>query len=141
MVSTGLTIPGAVADDMLAHARAEVPNEACGLLSGSLSDGIATAYHPARNADASPYVYTVDPEDLVRIVFGIEDAGEDLVAIFHSHTHTPAVPSPTDRRQAQYPDAFYVLASLSDPDAGPADALRAWRIVDGRSHEVALTVD
>lgn len=140
MVSAGLTIPRAVAEEMLRHARAEVPNEACGLLSGSLSDGTASAYHPARNADASPYVYTVHPEDLVRIVFGIEDAGEDLVAIFHSHTHTPAVPSPTDRRQAQYPDAFYVLASLSDPDAGAAEALRAWRIVDGQSHEVALTV-
>lgn len=140
MVSAGLTIPGAVADEMLAHARAEVPNEACGLLSGSLSDGIVSAYHPARNADASPFVYTVHSEDLVRIVFGIEDAGQDLVAIFHSHTHTPAVPSPTDRRQAQYPDAFYVLASLSDPDAGAGEALRAWRIVDGQSHEVALTV-
>lgn len=140
MVSARLTIPRAVAEEMLRHARAEVPNEACGLLSGSLSDGTASAYHPARNADASPYVYTVHPEDLVRIVFGIEDAGEDLVAIFHSHTHTPAVPSPTDRRQAQYPDAFYVLASLSDPDAGAAEALRAWRIVDGQSHEVALTV-
>jgi proteasome lid subunit RPN8/RPN11 len=140
VVSGGLTIPRAVADEMLAHARSEVPNEACGLLSGSLSEGTATAYHPARNADASPYVYTVHPEDLVRIVFGIEDAGEDLVAIFHSHTHTPAVPSPTDRRQAQYPDAFYVLATLTDPDAGAADALRAWRILDGESHEVALTI-
>lgn len=140
MVSAGLTIPSAVADEMLAHARAEVPNEACGLLSGSLSEATTSAYHPARNADASPYVYTVHPEDLVRIVFGIEDAGEDLVAIFHSHTHTPAVPSPTDRRQAQYPDAFYVLATLSDPDAGAADALRAWRILDGESHEVALTI-
>lgn len=140
MVSAGLTIPAAVADQMLAHARAEVPNEACGLLSGSLSAGTASAYHPARNADASPYVYTVHPEDLVRIVFGIEDAGVDLVAIFHSHTHTPAVPSPTDRRQAQYPDAFYVLATLSDPDASAADALRAWRILDGQSHEVPLTI-
>ena len=140
MVTAGLTIPVAVADEMLAHARAEVPNEACGLLSGSLSDGTASAYHPARNVDASPYVYTVHPEDLVRIVFGIEDAGEDLVAIFHSHTHTPAVPSPTDRRQAQYPDAFYVLATLSDPDASAADALRAWRILDGQSHEVPLTI-
>jgi proteasome lid subunit RPN8/RPN11 len=140
VVSAGLTIPVAVADEMLAHARAEVPNEACGLLSGSLSDGAASAYHPARNADASPYVYTVHPEDLVRIVFGIEDAGEDLVAIFHSHTHTPAVPSPTDRRQAQYPDAFYVLATLSDPDASAADALRAWRILDGQSQEVALEI-
>jgi proteasome lid subunit RPN8/RPN11 len=140
VVRAGLTIPVAVADEMLAHARAEVPNEACGLLSGSLSDGAASAYHPARNADASPYVYTVHPEDLVRIVFGIEDAGEDLVAIFHSHTHTPAVPSPTDRRQAQYPDAFYVLATLSDPDASAADALRAWRILDGQSQEVALEI-
>jgi proteasome lid subunit RPN8/RPN11 len=134
----GLAIPSAVAEQMIDHARREVPNEACGLLSGSLDHGVASAYHPARNADASPYVYTVHPEDLVRIVFGIEDAGEDLVAIFHSHTHTPAVPSPTDRRQAQYPDAFYVLVTLSDPDAAPADSLRAWRIEDGASREVPL---
>ena len=139
-MSDGLTIPRAVAEELLLHAREEVPNEACGLLSGSLSAGTATSYHPARNADASPYVYTVHPEDLVRIVFGIEDAGEDLVAIFHSHTHTPAVPSPTDRRQAQYPDAFYVLATLSNPDAAPADALRAWRIRDGESQEVRLAL-
>lgn len=139
-MSEALTIPRAVADELLAHARAEVPNEACGLLSGSLADGMATSYHPARNADASPFVYTVHPEDLVRIVFGIEDAGEDLVAIFHSHTHTPAVPSPTDRRQAHYPDCFYVLASLSDPDADATDALRAWRITDGESREVSLSI-
>ena len=140
MVSDGLRIPRAVAEEMLAHARAEVPNEACGILSGSLADAEARRYHRARNADASPFVYTVDPEDLVRIVFGIEDAGEDLVAIFHSHTHTPAVPSPTDRRQAQYPDAFYVLATLSDPESDADAALRAWRIRDGESSEVSLTI-
>lgn len=140
MVSAGLTVPAALADAILAHARAEVPNEACGLLSGDLAGGTATAYHPARNAEASPYVYTVHPDDLVRIVLGIEDAGEDLVAIFHSHTHTPAVPSATDRRSAFYPDAFYLLASLSDPDAGPAESLRAWRISDGESGEVPLCI-
>lgn len=140
MVSESLTIPPGVAAELLAHARSEVPNEACGLLSGSLADGSATTYHPARNADASPYVYTVHPEDLVRIVFGIEDAGEDLVGIFHSHTHTPAVPSPTDRRQAHYPDSFYVLATLSDPEADASAALRAWRITDGESREVPLTI-
>ena len=140
MVSEELSIPRSVADELLAHARAEVPNEACGLLSGSLAEGTVSTYHPALNADASPFVFTVDPEDLVRIVFGIEDAGDDLVAIFHSHTHTPAVPSPTDRRQAQYPDCFYVLATLSDPDATPADALRAWRISGGDSREVPLTI-
>jgi proteasome lid subunit RPN8/RPN11 len=135
-----LTLPLRLANELMAHAREEVPNEACGLLAGDLATGVATAYHPARNADASPYVYTVHPDDLVRIVFGIEDAGEDLLAIFHSHTHTQAVPSPTDRRQALYPDAFYLLASLSDPDASPAESLRAWRIRDGESSEVILSL-
>lgn len=140
VTAESLAIPLAVAEAMIAHARHEVPNEACGLVSGSLAEGRATRYHPARNADESPYVYTVDPEDLVRIVFAIEDDGEDLVAIFHSHTHTPAEPSPTDRRQAQYPDAFYVLVTLSDPDASPAASLRAWRITDGESREVPLAL-
>ena len=76
----------------------------------------------------------------MRIVFAIEDAGQDLVAIFHSHTRSPAVPSATDRRTAQYPDAYYVLATLADPDAGPADALRAWRIRAGESAEVPLRI-
>jgi len=136
----GLVLSAALADELLAHARSEVPNEACGILSGSAAEGRATGYHPARNADASPYVYTVHPEDLVRIVIGIEDAGEDLVAIFHSHTHTPAEPSPTDRRQAMYPDAVYLLASLANPDAEPMQALLAWRIRDGEATEVPLTI-
>jgi proteasome lid subunit RPN8/RPN11 len=142
MVSdAGLTITNELADQMLNHARAEAPNEACGILSGSAQDGRATAYHPARNADASPYVYTVHPEDLVRIVLGIEDQGDDLVAIFHSHTHTPAEPSPTDRRQAMYPDAIYLLATLTDPDAEPMQALRAWRITEGEAAEVLLRIE
>ena len=140
MVSDGLTIPRSIADALLAHARSEVPNEACGLLAGDLATGVATAYHPARNAEASPLRYNVDPGDLVRIIFAIDDGGEDLIGIFHSHTHTPAVPSPTDLRSAQYPDAFYLLASLSEPDAGPAQALRAWRITDGASTEVPLRI-
>jgi proteasome lid subunit RPN8/RPN11 len=141
VVMGGLTIPESVAEQMLAHSRAELPNEACGLLAGDLATGTATTFQPARNAEASPLRYDVHPDDLVRIVFGIEDAGDDLVGIFHSHTHTPAVPSPTDLRTAQYPDAFYVLASLSDPAAGPASALRAWRIRDGVSSEVSLRID
>ena len=141
VTAEGLTLPLAIAEQLIAHARAEEPNEACGLLAGSLATGVASAYHPARNADASPYVYTVHPDDLVRIVFGIEDAGEDLLAIFHSHTHTPAVPSATDRRQALYPDAFYLLATLSDRAADVDAALRAWRIQDGESREVPLTIE
>jgi [CysO sulfur-carrier protein]-S-L-cysteine hydrolase len=137
----GLTISGVLADELLAHARSEIPNEACGILSGSGADGRATAYHPARNADASPYLYTVHPDDLVRIVLGIEDAGEDLVAIFHSHTHTPAEPSPTDRRQAMYPDAIYLVATLMDSSAEPMQAFRAWRIRDDNAAEVLLRIE
>jgi [CysO sulfur-carrier protein]-S-L-cysteine hydrolase len=140
VVSGGLTLSAELAARLLEHARAELPNEACGLLGGSLATGTATSFHPARNAEASPLIYTVHPDDLVRIVFGLEDAGDDLVAIFHSHTRTPAVPSATDRRAAQYPDAFYLLATLADADASPAAALRAWRIVDGESREVALRI-
>jgi proteasome lid subunit RPN8/RPN11 len=134
-------LSAALADELLAHARTEVPNEACGILSGNVTQGRATGYHPARNADASPYVYTVHPEDLIRIVMGIDDAGEDLVAIFHSHTQTPAEPSATDRRQAMYPDAVYLLATLSEPDADATEALRAWRIHDGEATEVLLRIE
>ena len=139
MVS-GLALPRALADEVLAHARRELPNEACGLLSGSLADGRATRFHPARNAEASPLRYNVDPEDLVRITFAIEDAGEDLVAIFHSHVRSAAVPSPTDRRAAMYPDAFHLLASLADPAAAPAAAMRAWRIANGEATEADLLI-
>lgn len=137
---SGLVLPRSVAEELLAHARAELPNEACGLLAGSLTTGSATRFHPARNAEASPLRYTVHPEDLVRITFAIEDAGEELVAIFHSHTLSPAVPSATDLRAAMYPDPFYLLASLADPDAPPERALRAWRIEGGQSSEAPLTI-
>jgi proteasome lid subunit RPN8/RPN11 len=136
-----LIIPADLAEAMLVHARTELPNEACGILSGSLDAGRVVAFHPARNAEASPLRYNVDPEDLVRITFAIEDAAQDLVAIFHSHTRSPAVPSATDRRAAMYPDAFYVLATLAEPDATPADALRAWRIRDGDVTEAEMVVE
>ena len=137
---TGLALPAPVADELMRHARAELPNEACGLLSGSPGSARATRFHPARNVDASPLRYNVHPEDLVRITFAIEDAGEELVAIFHSHTRSSAVPSATDRRTAMYPDAFHLLATLASPDALPASALRAWRIFRGQAFEVPLTI-
>jgi proteasome lid subunit RPN8/RPN11 len=133
-------VPTSVADELMRHARAELPNEACGLVSGSLGPGVATRFHAARNLEASPLRYNVHPEDLVRITFAIEDAGEELVAIFHSHTRSAAVPSATDRRTAMYPDPFYLLASLSDPDAPATRALRAWRIDRGQAFEVPLTI-
>lgn len=136
-----LVVPAALAQAMLDHARTELPNEACGLVSGVAAEGRALAFHPARNAAASPLRYNVHPDDLVRITYEIEDASQDLVAVFHSHTRSPAVPSATDVRAAMYPDAFYLLATLAHPQAVPMEALRAWRIRDGETSEVPLRVE
>jgi proteasome lid subunit RPN8/RPN11 len=136
-----LALPLPLAEALLEHARSELPNEACGLLSGSLAEGQALGFHPTRNAEASPLLYNIHPDDLLRVMLAIEDAGQDLVAIFHSHTRTAAIPSATDRRQAMYPDAFYLLASLADAGAQPQRALRAWRIHGGQSFEVPLRVE
>ena len=103
-----------IAEQLLAHARSELPNEACGLLSGRLASGAVTRYHPARNARHSPWRFDIDAIDLVRLVLGIEEAGEELVAAFHSHTRSDAVPSPTDVREARYP-VIHLIASLADP--------------------------
>lgn len=137
-----LAIPARAADAMVAHARAALPNEACGLLAGDAASGRVTTFHAARNEHVSPLRYSVHPDDLVRIVLGIEDAGEDLVGIFHSHVASPAVPSASDIREARYPDAVHVLASLaySSRDADDAAVLRAWRIGLGEPSEVELVV-
>ncbi len=140
----GLELPRAVAEALLAHARAELPNEACGLLSGTFhtdGSGRASTFHAARNVEASPLRYNVHPEDLVRIVFAIDEADEDLIGIFHSHTRSAAEPSATDRRTAQYDEPFYLLASLAITGAPPESALRAWRILGGQSFEVPLRVE
>ena len=139
-------IPAALVQALIDQARAEDPNEACGLIVGdrpAADGGRALRYEAARNKAASPYRYEIDPDDLYRIVVGADDADEVVWGIVHSHTHTPAVPSPTDIGLAFYPDALYLLVSLSDDEADPESglpSLRAWRIVAGAIHEVALEV-
>lgn len=140
-VTRPLMLPAVLAWAMLDHARSELPNEACGLVSGIVQTGMAVEFHPAQNSERSPLRYNVHPDDLLRITLEIEAAGRDLLAIFHSHTRTPAVPSATDLRVAMYPEPIYVLATLADPAATPEGALRAWRIRGGRSVEVSLRIE
>ncbi|HEY7332583.1 MAG TPA: M67 family metallopeptidase [Candidatus Limnocylindria bacterium] len=133
-----IRLGAAVRGQILAHARAALPNEACGLLAGSTATGLARAFHPARNADASPYRFTLDPDDLVRITFAMERAGDELLAIVHAHPRTAAEPSPTDRRAAQlYPGTPQLIVN---PSAGAAAALRAWRIGPDAVEEVAVRI-
>jgi proteasome lid subunit RPN8/RPN11 len=139
-------LPRALRDALVAHARAEAPNEACGIVIGDRpapDGGRALRWVPLRNPLASPYRYAIDPDDLLRLTIETDDADEVFWAIVHSHTASPARPSPTDLREAHYPDALYVLVSLA-PDQAGADGtpgVRAWRIVDGGVHEVELTID
>ena len=85
-----------------------------------------------RNADQSRTTYRLDPRDQFLVFSEIEDKGWELAGIFHSHTHTEAYPSETDRQQAFYPDAHYVLVSLADR-SNPS--LRAYAIVEGLVEE------
>jgi proteasome lid subunit RPN8/RPN11 len=131
---------------MIDGARAAYPNESCGLILGdaaAAAGGQALRFTPTRNAAASPYRYEIHPDDLYRLSLEADDADEVFWGIVHSHTHTPAVPSPTDVGLALYPDALYLLVSLSDDEAHPMSgtpSVRAWRIVEGDTHEVSLEV-
>ena len=134
----------ATADAIVAQARAESPLESCGLVIGSAaaaSGGVALRYEACRNADASSVRYTIHPDDLFRLTVAAADADEVFWGIVHSHVLSPAVPSRTDIGRALYPNALYLLVSLAvdqaDPETG-APSLRAWRILDGVVHEVAL---
>ncbi|HEY6739433.1 MAG TPA: M67 family metallopeptidase [Actinopolymorphaceae bacterium] len=138
------TLPTTIRRRLVEQARTEYPNEACGLIIGSApaaSGGTALRYEPTRNRAASPYRYEIDPDDLYRLTVATDDADEVFWGIVHSHTHSPAVPSPTDIGLAFYPDALYLLVSLSADEANAVTGepgVRAWRIVDGAVHEVAL---
>jgi proteasome lid subunit RPN8/RPN11 len=129
-------IATALIDEIVAHAREDVPNECCGMIAGT--DGQATRVYRARNAEASPFRYTVDPQDLFKISMEIEERGDEIVAIYHSHTKSPAEPSQTDINLAEnWPEPLYLICSLADD----APDVRAWAIHDGKVEEVGLDVD
>jgi proteasome lid subunit RPN8/RPN11 len=135
-----------MAQQLIAHARAEYPNEACGVIIGdrpAADGGRARRWAATRNEAASPYRYRVHPDDLLRLTIETDDADEVFWAIVHSHVRSPAVPSPTDLGAAQYPDALYILVSLAEDQADPVTrrpSVRAWRILEGAMTEVELLI-
>ncbi|MHB8375371.1 MAG: M67 family metallopeptidase [Dehalococcoidia bacterium] len=132
-----LRLERAYIDEMVAHAREDAPNECCGIIAGD-SAGRGTKLYRAINAEASPYRYSVEPKDLLRIHNDVDAHDWTFLAIYHSHTHTEAYPSPTDVRLAGgWPEAYYVLVSLMDA-AHPV--IRAFRIIDGAVTEEAIEV-
>jgi [CysO sulfur-carrier protein]-S-L-cysteine hydrolase len=127
-------ISQALLDEIVEHARAEAPNECCGMI--ATQDGVAVAVHRARNAAASPLRYEMDGMEQYKIQTEIEDGGYELGAIYHSHTRSDPEPSQTDINLAFYPDALYVIVGVK----GEEPDVRAWRIVDGAVSEAALEV-
>ena len=128
-------IPRAIREGMVAHAVAELPNEACGLLAGP--EGRFEHLFPMTNADHSSLTYRLDPLEHLRTFDEIDERGWELAGIFHSHVRSEAYPSATDRRLAFYPEATYVLVSLQDRSAPD---VRAFRIIDGEVSEREVVV-
>ena len=131
----GLTLPRAYVESMIRHSRAFVPQECCGLIAGQ--DGRAVKRYELRNDSPSVLRYTANAQDQLAAMQEMWDNDWDLLVIYHSHTHTPAYPSPTDRRLAFYPEAYYVIVSLQEPDL---PSVRAFRIIDGEVTEHPLCI-
>jgi proteasome lid subunit RPN8/RPN11 len=121
-------------DRIVDHARADAPNECCGMIASR--GGEAVKVYPAANAAASPLRYEIDGSEQYRIQMAIDDEGLELGAIYHSHTRTPPYPSQTDINLAFYPDALYVIVGLAD---GEPD-VRAYQIRAGQVADAELQV-
>ena len=128
-------LPRRLADEIIAHAKVEVPNECCGILGGK--DGAILRLWRATNAEHSPFRYRVDDRELFQIYREIDGNGWSLAAIYHSHVRSEAYPSPTDISLAAWPDAVYLLVSLREPEA---PVLRGYHIQNGQVTEAALEV-
>ncbi len=121
---------------IISHCLGGFPDEACGLIAGDARTGRVARWYPTRNVAASAKLYEVDPGDHLRADRDAQAAGFEIIGVFHSHTHTPAYPSPTDVAQAPDPSWHYVLVSLRD--VGPT--LRSYRIVSGKILEEPVVV-
>jgi proteasome lid subunit RPN8/RPN11 len=110
-----MRIAQSLIDEMVAHAREDLPNECCGMVGGAGDE--ARIVVPVVNSAASPLRFEMDPQGQYNALKAIEDDGQELLAIYHSHTKSPAYPSQTDVNQAvNWPDAIYLIVSLQDPD-------------------------
>ena len=128
-------LDGVFYKEIVEQALREFPNEACGLIAAEA--GVPVRVYPMTNADASPATYRLDGKEQLRVFNELDDRGWHLWAIYHSHTHTEAYPSKTDRRQAFYPDSRYLVLSLEDREA---PVLRSFFIRDGEVEEEELIV-
>ncbi len=132
-----LTLDRATADAIVAHARRDHPDEACGVVAGPGGTDRAQRLIPMTNAERSPTFYRLEPAEQLRVWREMDDRDEVPVVIYHSHTATEAYPSRTDVSYASEPDAHYLLVSTRDP---AEVELRSYRIVGGVVNEEEVRV-
>ena len=140
-----MRIPRQIYDELFEQAREELPNECCGMVGGTPEES-RTLYR-ATNSEASPLRYNLDPQDQFRINREMEEKGEELAAIYHSHTKSPAYPSQTDINLAfmdgvgsdiRFPGTIYLIASLAEGE----EPLRGFTFErDGSVNEVELSIE
>ncbi|RAK40182.1 proteasome lid subunit RPN8/RPN11 [Actinoplanes lutulentus] len=127
-VNAVLTIDKAIIDAIVAHARRDHPDEACGVVAGPIGSDVPSRHIAMDNAARSMTFYEFDSMEYLRVWREMDDRDEEAVVIYHSHTATEAYPSRTDADIAGWPDAHYLLVSTREPDA---EEIRSFRIVDG----------
>jgi proteasome lid subunit RPN8/RPN11 len=136
MVWAMLIVTEALYDKIVAHARADHPDEACGVVAGPAGTGRPERFIPMLNAARSPTFYEFESADLLKLYREMDDRDEEPVIVYHSHTATEAYPSRTDISYANEPGAHYVVVSTAEcgNGAGPV-SFRSFRIVDGEVTE------
>jgi [CysO sulfur-carrier protein]-S-L-cysteine hydrolase len=134
-------IPALLADEMIEHCRSGIPNEACGVLASK--DGVIVKVLPMRNVDRSPVRYSFDPKEQFLAYRFLDEQGWELGGVFHSHTRTEALPSPTDVRLASEDVPYVIVSFESEPPI-----IRAFRIVkeewdapDGEVEEIPVKIE
>jgi proteasome lid subunit RPN8/RPN11 len=132
-----LSIDRATRDAIVAHARRDHPDEACGIVAGPAGSDQPVRFVPMLNAARSPTFYEFDSYDLLQLYKELDANDEEPVVIYHSHTATEAYPSRTDVSYASEPNAHYVLVSTRAPDQTD---FRSFRIVDGQVTEEPVEV-
>ena len=133
-----LRISPELRDRIVAHARRDHPDEACGVIAGPAGSDLPTRFIPMDNAERSPTFYRFDSMEQLRVWREMDERDEEPVVIYHSHTATEAYPSRTDISYASEPQAHYVLVSTRDPEI---TEFRSYRIADGVVEEEAVEID
>lgn len=133
-----LIISKETAEEIIKHARDDIPNECCGILAGT--ENLVLGHWRVSNAEASPYRYRMDPKEFLNVNYVVEENNWEILAFYHSHTKTEAYPSDTDVRLARlvdWPGAYYLLVSLMSPES---PVIRGFCITDNGVDEITIEI-